>query len=213
MKKRPARHLPDGTVHVWVAAFASSAGGGAPGWIARVLAQYMPAGAAPRIVRAARGRPTLLNGQRLDFNVANSGSRVALALARGARVGIDIERAREVPSCGALAREVFGEAAADAIGRLAEPQRSARFLALWTLLEAAVKAEGGDVSQSFARHRDAVLAACEGVRTGPLDLRPIDFGDGYTAAVALSRPIASIRVFGRGAGAAGPGPTRRRTPR
>lgn len=211
MTRRPTPRLTPGAVHVWIAASASRGRAKTPGRVlTQVLARYLPAGAAPRIRRGSLGRPSLREGGGLDFNVAHTDGRVLIALTQGARIGVDVERLRRVPACLALAGEVFGAGTADALARVAEPRRSARFLALWTLLEAAVKAEGADVSQSFARFRLAVLAAGEGRPAGTPDLRPIRAGRGYCAAVALSRPISSIRIFRAGGAAAGPKQEKRR---
>lgn len=209
MTERRPPPLAPGAVHVWILARARRATSSGRA-LARVLARYLPAGTAPRLVRGANGRPSLRGGLGLDFSVAHTRGCIAIALARGARVGVDIERLRRVPACLALAEEVFGAAAARALARLEEPRRSARFLGLWTLLEAAVKADGADVSQSFARYRGAALAAGEGWPSGILDLRPIGAGRGYCAAIALGRPISTIRIFRAGGDAAGPKPSKQR---
>lgn len=207
MTARRPPPLAPGAVHVWIVARATRATSSRRA-LARVLARYLPAGTALQLVRGANGRPSLRGGLGLDFNVAHTRGRLAIALARGARVGVDIERLRRVPACLALAEEVFGAAAARALARLDEPRRSARFLALWTLLEAAVKAEGADVSQSFARYRGAALAAGEGRPPAIPDLRPFDAGRGYCAAIALDRPISSVRIFRAGGVTAAPKPRR-----
>lgn len=168
-----------------------------------VLADYL-AERRPRIAYGPQGRPALPDGGGLDFNVAHSGGRIAIAVTRGARVGIDIERLREVPSAVKLATEVFGPDAAAWLAKCAEPKRSAAFLTLWTLLEAAVKAAGHDMSQSFARFRAAALAAREGLRVGALDLRRLRIGGGYAAALALDRPIQSLKIIRAGEKPAGP---------
>ena len=225
---RQKLRLSPGTVHVWIfqrrgrrgafrlAVPSGSSRGRAPRGESRalligVLARYLPGGGRLRLTYGANGRPALAHGEGLDFNLAHSGGCVAVALARHARVGLDIERARTVASCVALAQEVFGPAAARALERLAEPKRSARFLTLWTLLEAAVKAEGGDVSQSFARFAPWALAASEGRGAGGVHLRRIRIGAGYVAAVALDRPIRAVRLLRPGAH--GPGPENRKAKR
>ncbi len=220
-KPRQPPRLSPGTIHVWIfrrrgrrgaSRLAPPAGGARKDAIRganrallmRVLARYHPGGGRPRLAYGPNGRPALVNGGGLDFNLAHSGDCVAVALVRGARVGLDVERLRTVASCVTLAHEVFGPAAARALDRLAEPERSARFLAFWTLLEAAVKAAGGDVSQSFARFAPAALAASEGRNAGGLHLRPVAIGVGYVAAVALDRPIRAVRLLRPGARGARP---------
>lgn len=220
-KPRDTLRLSPGTVHVWIfrrrgrpsaPRLASPANRSRKGTLRganralllRVLGRYLPGTGRLRLTYGPNGRPALVNGGGLDFNLAHSSGCVAMAVTRGAHVGVDVERLRTVAACVALSREVFGAAVARALGRLAEPERSARFLALWTLLEAAVKAEGGDVSQSFARFAPAALAASEGRNVGQHDLRPISVGAGYAAAVALDRPIRAVRLLRPGTCGAGP---------
>jgi len=115
---RAPRRLPAGAVHVWlfdVPTKRSSrrADDPRPGTarerrpgrlrstarkaLLRVLADYLAA-RLPRIVYGAHGRPSLKEGGGLDVNVAHSGGRIAIAVTRGARVGIDIEPLRAIPS-------------------------------------------------------------------------------------------------------------------
>lgn len=108
-----------------------------------------------RFVIGAFGKPQLADpppGFDLRFNLSHCRSRVAVALALGVEVGVDVEAldrtARIDP---ALADTYFApdEAAAlRAVGDAA--RRRERFLQLWTLKEACIKATGRGLSQSLA---------------------------------------------------------------
>jgi 4'-phosphopantetheinyl transferase len=63
-------------------------------------------------------------------------------VARGGRVGVDVERLRPVAHPLELAASMLGPAAQAALVELPEQRRSAAFLARWTRWEAYVKACG-----------------------------------------------------------------------
>lgn len=98
-----------------------------------------------RFRQGAAGKPELipelaLSG--LQFNLSHSGDWLAIAVARDAAVGVDIECRRELPRAGALAKRFFSRTEAQCIADLAEPARSGRFLALWSRREALIKTMG-----------------------------------------------------------------------
>jgi len=126
------------------------------------LASYLP-GVAPRelrFVRSGAGRPSLappFNAGGLDFNLAHTRGLVVLAVARDLEIGIDVERYdKHAPL--AAARRYFSReevAALEALPRDAHPRR---FLRLWTLKEAYLKAIGSGISGglgSMTFHLDA----------------------------------------------------------
>jgi len=130
------------------------------------LAGYAP-GVAPRDLRfvaGPHGKPAIaaefapLN---LHFSVAHTQGLVALAVSRGATLGIDVENvtARTAPL--AIANRFFTAREAGDLASLPPAEQSARFYALWTLKESWIKATGlgigaglGNVSFEFGRdHR------------------------------------------------------------
>lgn len=125
-----------------------------------IVARYL--GVDPRRVRfdrpAGRKPTVVVDGCRvgLAFSVSGSGTIAAVALAREGRLGIDIERRGLVPERVAIARELFGDTHARAIGSAPEPESSATFLRLWTRKEAIGKALGrGLVSGPAAALEDS----------------------------------------------------------
>jgi len=115
-----------------------------------VLASYLP-GVAPRelrFVRGGGGRPSLappFDAGGLDFNLAHTQGLVVLAVARGLRFGIDVERYdKKVPL--AAARRYFSHPEVAALESLPSAAQPRRFLRLWTLKEAYLKAIGSGIS-------------------------------------------------------------------
>jgi 4'-phosphopantetheinyl transferase len=97
-----------------------------------------------RFVNTGHGRPMIawpdLTPQ-LYFSVANTRGLVACAISRTADLGLDVERGRDVVPPGLIARCLTdGERAT--LSKLPSHAHSRRFVVLWTLKEAYIKARG-----------------------------------------------------------------------
>jgi 4'-phosphopantetheinyl transferase len=90
-----------------------------------------------------RGRPSLRLASHpdFDFNLAHSGDLALLAFS-SRRVGVDVERLREMPNALAIARRFFSPREVAALKRLAEDARREGFFSAWTRKEALIKAVG-----------------------------------------------------------------------
>src|SRR4051812_26809730 len=111
-----------------------------------VLSRYEPAIAPTdwRFERSAGGRPVLapaFAATGLNFNVAHTAGMAVIAVGRVPRIGVDVEaRDKRVPL--PVARRYFSPREAAALDALAPESRPHRFLRLWTLKEAYLKAVG-----------------------------------------------------------------------
>ncbi|CAN0465675.1 unnamed protein product, partial [Phaeothamnion confervicola] len=92
----------------------------------------------------AWGKPSIdAPGQRpVDFSVSHTKGLSAIALARGASVGIDVEPYRPCPDRSRIAADVFGLDVAQQLFAVDSGRQDAVFLRLWTAGEAFVKARG-----------------------------------------------------------------------
>jgi 4'-phosphopantetheinyl transferase len=90
-----------------------------------------------------RGRPSLRLAPHpdFDFNLAHSGDLALLAFS-SRRVGVDVERLRDMPNALAVARRFFSPREVSALRRLAEDARRVGFFNAWTRKEALIKAVG-----------------------------------------------------------------------
>jgi len=104
-------------------------------------------------VEGAQGKPALRGGG-LEFNVSHSGDRVAIAIANGSPVGIDIEVEQpRMTDLVVLARRYFspGEAREVERGAAVDAEAAMRlFFTIWTAKEAVIKAVGGGLSIELA---------------------------------------------------------------
>lgn len=120
----------------------------------RTLAAYV--GLPPEALRFGRetkGRPFLAHDGAPDFNLSDTGGGTLVAVCRGARVGVDIERTGRRPPARALARRWFAPEEAAALDALDEVAARAAFLRLWTAKEASCKATGTGIYGWLGRWR------------------------------------------------------------
>lgn len=106
---------------------------------------------------AAQGRQLRMHEQNpegIDFNLSHSGDQVAVAVAHGVRVGIDIERVIDRGNAAGLADRVFSEAERGLLARTPPPGYLVRWYQIWTMREAYVKARGTGLSSIAAELPD-----------------------------------------------------------
>jgi 4'-phosphopantetheinyl transferase len=92
-----------------------------------------------------RGKPALEPGpwpHDLAFNLAHSDDVALFALARGGRVGVDVERIRGDVADAQLAERYFSKREAAELAALSSDQRERAFFQAWTRKEAYLKATG-----------------------------------------------------------------------
>jgi 4'-phosphopantetheinyl transferase len=89
------------------------------------------------------GRPILCEAPAdIDFNISHTAGLVAVAIAPGPEVGLDVEHVGRRSVTPNFARRFFSPSEADALDALPEEARRDRFFDYWTLKEAYIKARG-----------------------------------------------------------------------
>jgi 4'-phosphopantetheinyl transferase len=114
-----------------------------------ILSRFVPE-VAPRdwrFGRGDRGRPFIApdHAVELDFNIAHTSGMVAMAVGSGLRLGIDVEafaRRRNLE----IARRYFSAREIAGLHALPPEEQPRRFLELWTLKEAYLKAVGTGIA-------------------------------------------------------------------
>lgn len=125
------------------------------------------------------GKPRLAGESEsaLRFNLSHTNGFAACAVARHRHVGIDVERLREIEDATAIARRYFSPTEAATLGVLDGRSRTERFVELWTLKEAHIKAVGSGLGM-------------------PLDSFAFTFDDGLRfSTVAASRDVWRFWLF------------------
>jgi 4'-phosphopantetheinyl transferase len=82
----------------------------------------------------------------LEFNASHTVGLVALAVARGRAIGVDVENIRSLPVDLAIADRYFASVEVDALHALPREQQLRRFFEYWTLKESYIKARGMGLS-------------------------------------------------------------------
>jgi 4'-phosphopantetheinyl transferase len=140
----------------------------------------------------AQGKPSLVSGDGISFNVSHSADLMICALADGRRLGVDVEREPEGRELMAIARRHFSARELSEIEAAGPTELSARFNACWTRKEAAIKATGLGISTLLAAFsvptRTGALRAAIEVPdldgSAALTLESFDPAPGFAAAVA-----------------------------
>jgi 4'-phosphopantetheinyl transferase len=137
-----------------------------------------------RLVYDTHGKPELaepFDREGLRFNLSHSEGIAICAVARGRRIGVDIERVRPLADWDAIAERMFTPQETRVLRGLPETERLEAFFTCWTRYEARIKAS----SEALDRARDLPSSGEWTLRT----LRPVP---GYLAAVAVEGPISRL---------------------
>lgn len=107
-----------------------------------------------RFEQGTHGKPRLtarICAEPVAFNLSHSGSELLVGITRGGELGVDIEVAGRELDVSSLARNFFcpNEVAYVLSGDVSQPLHQ-RFLQVWTLKEAAIKAQGGGLDNSLS---------------------------------------------------------------
>ena len=103
------------------------------------------------VERDERGRPRLRDAVDIDVSISYSGDWTMVAVARGIRVGVDVELVTPVFDRSVLLRSACTSSEAAALRALSGATRRSALADLWTLKEAAVKAHGAGLSADLRR--------------------------------------------------------------
>jgi 4'-phosphopantetheinyl transferase len=145
------------------------------------------------------GRPSV--SPPLRFNVAHSGGRVLYALARGAAIGVDIEKVRDEVDVDGISRRFFAPGEGPALARLRARSRRRRFFETWARKEAVLKASGLGISAGLDAIEvgpDAggrlVLVRCQVPRIDPRawSIEDVPVASGFVAAIAVNEAGVSV---------------------
>jgi 4'-phosphopantetheinyl transferase len=115
----------------------------AHGCLRDILARYLRGEPAQlSFVAGTHGKPSLATEEAIDFNLSHSNDYALIAIARGRRVGIDVERMRKGISSFVIAQQYFSKAEVAELQALPIDEREVAFFTCWTRKEAYIKAQG-----------------------------------------------------------------------
>ena len=105
-----------------------------------------------RFETSPRGRPRLAIGQgvdEVDFNISHTDGCIACAIARNARVGVDVETRDRLRDIEEVASRFLSPSEAQAVSRMSKAAAETALLRLWTLKEALAKGIGIGMALDF----------------------------------------------------------------
>ena len=169
----------------------------------QILSGYADARRAPAelgLTRGSRGKPALVGGPPLRFNLTHAGERAALAVAWDREVGIDLEPVDPGLEVSRLLAVACSQTEATRIAALPPAARPEAFVTCWTLKEAYLKGIGAGllrdprtVQIALLPHGHAVVAdPLAETEESPWSLRLLDAGSGWVAAVAVAGQLRSV---------------------
>jgi 4'-phosphopantetheinyl transferase len=148
------------------------------------------------------GKPRLAEHDGPQFNLSDSESKGITAVSWGARIGVDIEFAREGRSFTDIADRFFAQTESAALRALPSEHQRAAFYRAWTRKEAYLKAWGTGLS--FASNRFTLdylsegpgsLVSTEMPGDDPSDwhFKDVALGPAYTGVICFEGPDRPIR--------------------
>ena len=149
------------------------------------------------------GKPALSDHE-LEFNLSHSGDFVLIAVTRGLKIGIDVERIRSDIEHEAIARRFFSPNEVAELIALPPIQREIAFYNCWTRKEAYIKAQGVGLSLSLdsfdvslSPNQPALLRDTRPNSQEALGwaLISLEVGSGYAAAVAIRERELKLRLW------------------
>ena len=164
----------------------------------RILARYV--GTPPQDVQfmyGEHGKPMLAEHDEPRFNLSHSESKGLAAVSRGARIGVDLEFAREGREFTEIADRFFSQAESAELRALPPEARPAAFYRAWTRKEAYLKAWGTGLT--FASDRFTLeyvsggggsLLATEmpGDEPSRWHFKDVELGPDFTGAICFDGP-------------------------
>ena len=149
--------------------------------------------AALRFERGPDGKPALIDGRDIAFNLSKSGEGLLIATARGATVGCDLEQLRANSEAKAIAARWFSAGERAALAGLSGDDFDRAFTTLWVRKEALLKAVGTGLQGSLGIDTGDPLASdtARPVMLGERRLWVADLAPmpGWIAAVAAEKPM------------------------
>ena len=173
------------------------------GFLRDVLARYLSV--KPEDLRFsynAYGKPSLADGESLQFNMSHSHEICLVAVTRDAAVGIDVEHIRADFASDEIARRFFSRVEVETFNSLVKEEQVAAFFRCWTRKEAYIKAIGKGLSQPLDGF-DVTLAPADPaalLRPGDEDtatwsVSDIDVGPAYASALMVEGFISEISLW------------------
>jgi 4'-phosphopantetheinyl transferase len=170
----------------------------------QILARYTAERPAEiQLTQGVRGKPALTGGSSIRFSLTHARQRAAIAVSWEREVGIDLEPIDPGLDVSSLVTVVCSRNEAAHVDVCPPTARLETFLAYWTCKEAYLKGTGAGLSQDPRTVEvelpgdgwTVVEDSLAGVQDPPWNVRLLDAGPGWIAALAIPGPEPSLTVY------------------
>ncbi len=151
------------------------------------------------------GKPFIakeINRENMECNLSHSGDIVLIGMSKGGKIGIDIERIREMDEMDALVRDYFSTIEQEYFKSLSPGEKIGAFFACWSRKEAYIKARGKGLSYpldsfsvSVGPGDDAALLHDDHENISEWSLKDIAYSPDYAGAVAVKGRNLDYRYY------------------
>jgi 4'-phosphopantetheinyl transferase len=139
-----------------------------------------------------RGKPSIPSC--LQFNVSHSGETACFGFGRETRVGVDVERVREITETLALTKRFFCAKEHELVSR--HPEKERVFFQLWTAKEAYLKAIGTGIAGGLHRVEVSLDPLALGNVAGEWSLFSYQPDERTIATLAVEGKERRVKTFG-----------------
>jgi 4'-phosphopantetheinyl transferase len=163
-----------------------------------LLAAYTGVDPADLIIkRTLLGKPFIAvpsTGREVQFNMSHSGEWCLIAVSRREPLGIDLERVRAFQDMDGIVDRFFPANERCEYFKLAQSERTSAFFAVWTRMEACLKAAGTGlagldrIDVGFLDSRRTLVLNTAVETAGTWSLHHLEPVPGYMGALAVRRP-------------------------
>lgn len=145
-----------------------------------------------------KGRPFLQHNTCYDFNISHTKDWIVIAVAKGQKIGIDIQSSRETVDALGIAKQYYAQTEHQWLSTLPASKINYYFYLLWTLKEASLKRTGKGIAFGLAHYvfiyKDKKLQLSDTVTTKKPYYYSRDIGS-ILLSLAATQPIVKIRHF------------------
>jgi len=146
-----------------------------------------------------KGRPFLKNNSDYDFNISHTKDWIIMAVAKGQKIGIDIQSSRESIDALGIAKQYYAQSEYQWLSTLPASKINYYFYLLWTLKEASLKRTGEGIAFGLAHYafiyKDKKLQLSNTVTTERPYYYSKDIASDILLSLAATQPIVKIRHF------------------
>lgn len=146
-----------------------------------------------------KGRPFLKDHSHYDFNISHTKDYIVMAVAKGQKIGIDIQSSRARIDALGIAKQYYANSEYQWLSTLSPNKIDYYFYLLWTLKEASLKRTGDGIAFGLAHYafvyKDQKLHLSDTITTHKPYYYTTDIDTDILLSLAATKPIVKVRHF------------------